>query len=80
MTATQCGVSVRVKSEERKETLFFSTGINPKNFQNQNDEIVLQRIDNIESKQIMCPGIETRVAGYRKRRMETQTCSVGCRY
>jgi hypothetical protein len=64
-------MSVRVKSEERKETLFLSTGINPKNFQSQNDEIVLLRIDNIDSKQIICPGIETRVAGYRNRRMET---------
>lgn len=80
MTATQCGVSARVKSEERKETLFFSTGINPKNFQNQNDEIVLLTIDNIESKQIICPGIATRVAGYRNRRMGMQTCSLVCRY
>jgi hypothetical protein len=51
------GMSVHVQtvreSKERKETLSFSTGINPKNFQNQNDEIGLLRIDNIESKQIM---------------------------
>jgi hypothetical protein len=54
--------TVRV-SEERKETLSFATGINPKNFQNQNYEILLLRIDSIESKQIICPGIETRVTG-----------------
>jgi len=62
-------------SKERKETLSFSARINPKNFQNQNDEIVLLRIDNIESKQFICPGIETRVTGYRNRRMETHVVS-----
>jgi len=62
--------TVRV-SKEQNETLSFSTGINPKNFQNQNDEIVLLRIDSIESKHIICPGIETRVTGYRNRRVET---------
>ena len=40
-------------SEERKETLSLCAGINPKNFQNQNDEITLLRIDNVESKQII---------------------------
>jgi len=73
--------TVRV-SEERKETPSFSTGIKPKNFQNHNDEIGLLRIDSIESKPIIlvCRGIETRVIGYRNRRMETQTCCLECRY
>lgn len=71
--------TVRV-CKERKETLSFPAGINAKKFQNQNDEIVLLRIDNIESKKIICPGTETRVTGYRNRRMETQTCSSVYRY
>jgi hypothetical protein len=71
--------TVRV-GKEQKETLSLSTGINPKNFQNQNDETMLLRIDNIECKQLICPGFETRVTGYRNKRMEKQTCCLLCRY